>query len=172
MSFRGRLCRPWESPGGVSPPHRCLCGRKIVPGDRTPRALPRAMRSGATGLPALAMTNPLARCPCRGGHPPPALPPGREYPNRRKRYNTLCRAGPWSRRYAAMIACGDVDLRCRSTGGSKPPPYGVSVGAPPSYGRALLVRCDTFSLGEKHRDLLKNEGIMNFSLQYPYKLVN
>ena len=33
MSFRGRLCRPWESPGRVLPLHRCLCGRTIVPGD-------------------------------------------------------------------------------------------------------------------------------------------
>ena len=33
MSFRGRLCRPWESPGRVSPLLQRLCRRKIVPGD-------------------------------------------------------------------------------------------------------------------------------------------
>ena len=45
------------------------------------------------------------------------------------RYDDPCRAGPWSRRYAAMIACGDVDLRCRSTGGSEPPPYSIVISA-------------------------------------------
>ena len=32
-------------------------------------------REIATGLPALAMTTPLVRRSCRGGHRPPALPP-------------------------------------------------------------------------------------------------
>ena len=50
MSFRGRLCRPWESPGGVLHHYRHPCSRRIVPGDCTPRALPRAMRSGAASL--------------------------------------------------------------------------------------------------------------------------
>ena len=33
LSFRGRHCRPWESPGKMSPLHRYSCGRIIVPGD-------------------------------------------------------------------------------------------------------------------------------------------
>ena len=33
LSFRGRLCRPWESPGRMSPLLQRLCSRETVPGD-------------------------------------------------------------------------------------------------------------------------------------------
>ena len=66
---RQKICHPED---GCAVRGNLLVGYRLYIGAYVAVKLYREI---ATGLPALAMTTPLVRCPRRGGHRPPTLPP-------------------------------------------------------------------------------------------------